>query len=100
MICDDLQNVDNAQNVYVVTLIAKIFQMMIIFVVDFDLKTRQLNVINVFLNAFNDEAMYCHISNKYKKFEKMFKIIRTLYDKKKRFYCDCEFESINISNSN
>jgi hypothetical protein len=83
MIRDDLQNVDNAQNVYVVTLAAKIFRMMMIFVVDFHLKTRQLNVINVFLNAFNDEAMYCHMSNEYKKSEKVFKIIRALYDQRK-----------------
>ncbi len=39
VIRDDLQNVNNAQNVYVVTLVAKIFQMMMIFVVDFHLKT-------------------------------------------------------------
>jgi hypothetical protein len=66
-------------------LAAKIFQMMMIFIVDFHLKTQQLNIINVFLNAFNDEAIYCHMSNKYKKLKKVFKIIRALYDQKKLF---------------
>ncbi len=70
---------------YAATLVAKIFRMMMILVVDFHLKTRQLNVINVFLNAFNDEAMYCHMSNEYKKSEKVFKIIKTLYDQRKSF---------------
>jgi hypothetical protein len=40
VIRDDLQNVDNAQNVYVVILVAKIFRMIMIFVVNFDLKIR------------------------------------------------------------
>jgi hypothetical protein len=42
-----------------------------------------LNLINVFLNAFNDETIYYHMSNEYKKFEKMFKIIKALYDQRK-----------------
>jgi hypothetical protein len=40
VIRDDLQNVNNAQNVYVATLAAKYFRMMMTFVVDFHLKTR------------------------------------------------------------
>ncbi len=35
VIRDDLQNVDNAQNMYAATLAAKFFRMMMIFVVDF-----------------------------------------------------------------
>jgi hypothetical protein len=85
VIRDDLQDVDNAQNVYAVTFAAKMFSVIMTFVVDFNLKIRQLNVVNVFLNAFNDEAIYCHMSNEYKKFKKIFKIIRVLYDQRKSF---------------
>jgi hypothetical protein len=52
-------------------------------VADFDLKTRQLDAVNAFLNAFNDESMYCHISNDYRKSEKILKILRALYDQRK-----------------
>jgi hypothetical protein len=68
VIRDDLQKVNNAQNVYAATLASKIFRMTMILVVDFHLKIRQLNVVNVFLNVFNDEKIYCHMSNKYKQF--------------------------------
>jgi hypothetical protein len=39
MIRDDLQNVDNAQNVYAATLAAKIFRMMMTLIANFNLKT-------------------------------------------------------------
>ncbi len=65
VIRDDLQKINNAQNVYAVTFALKIFRMMMIFVVDFHLKIKQLNVVNVFLNVFNDEKIYCHMSNEY-----------------------------------
>jgi hypothetical protein len=66
VIRDDLQKINNAQNVYVATFASKIFRMMITFVTDFHFKIKQLNVVNVFLNIFNDEEIYCHMSNKYK----------------------------------
>jgi hypothetical protein len=66
MIRVDLQKVNNAQNVYAATFASKIFRIMIIFVVDFYFKIKQLNVVNVFLNVFNNEKIYCHISNEYK----------------------------------
>jgi hypothetical protein len=83
VIRDDLQKVNNVQNVYAATFASKIFRMMMTFVTDFHLKIRQLNVVNVFLNVFNDEKIYCHMSNEYKQFKKILKLFRTLYDQKK-----------------
>jgi hypothetical protein len=83
VIRDDLQKVDNAQNVYAATLASKIFRMMMTLVADFHLKIRQLNAVNVFLNVFNDEKIYCHMSNEYKNFKKILKLLRALYDQRK-----------------
>ncbi len=83
MIRDDLQKVNNAQNVYAATFALKIFRMMITLIVDFHLKIRQLNAVNVFLNAFNDEKIYCHMWNKYKNLKKILKLLRALYDQRK-----------------
>ncbi len=83
VIRDDLQKVNNVQNVYVATFALKIFRMMMILVVDFHFKIRQLNVVNVFLNVFNDEKIYCHMSNEYKQFKKILKLFRALYDQRK-----------------
>jgi hypothetical protein len=85
VIRDDLQKVNNAQNVYVATFASKIFRMMMTFVVDFHLKIKQLNVVNVFLNVFNDEKIYCHMSNEYKQFKKILKLLWALYDQRKSF---------------
>ncbi len=83
VIRDDLQKINNVQNVYVATFASKIFRMMMTFVVDFHFKIKQLNVVNVFLNVFNDEKIYCHMSNEYKQFKKILKLLRTLYDQRK-----------------
>jgi hypothetical protein len=85
VIRDDLQKINNAQNVYAATFASKIFRMMMIFVVDFHLKIRQLNVVNVFLNVFNDEKIYCHMLNEYKNLKKILKLLRALYEQKKSF---------------
>jgi hypothetical protein len=52
---------NNVQNVYIATFALKIFRMMMIFVADFHFIMKQLNVVNVFLNVFIDEKIYCHI---------------------------------------
>ncbi len=83
VIRDDLQKVDNAQNVYVTTLASKIFRIMMTLVADFHLKIKQLDAVNVFLNVFNDEKIYCHMSNEYKQFKKILKLLWALYDQKK-----------------
>jgi hypothetical protein len=83
VIRDDLQKINNTQNVYAATFASKIFRMMMILIVDFHLKIRQLNSVNVFLNVFNDEKIYCHMSNEYKQFKKILKLLRALYDQRK-----------------
>ncbi len=83
VIRDDLQKVNNVQNVYAATLASKIFRMMMTLIVDFHFKIKQLNAVNVFLNVFNDEKIYCHLSNEYKQFKKILKLLRALYDQRK-----------------
>ncbi len=85
VIRDNLQKVNNAQNVYAATRASKIFRMMMTLIVDFHLKIRQLDVVNVFLNVFNDEKIYYHMSNEYKNLKKILKLLRALYDKRKSF---------------
>ncbi len=68
---------------YVATFALNIFRMMMIFVIDFHLKIKQLNAVNVFLNVFNDEKIYCHMSNEYKNFKKILKLLRILYKQRK-----------------
>ncbi len=83
VIRDDLQKVNNVQNVYAAILASKIFRMMMILIADFHLKIKQLNAVNVFLNVFNDEKIYCRMSNEYKQFKKILKLFRALYDQRK-----------------
>ncbi len=85
VIRDDLQKVNNVQNVYAATFASKIFRMMMTFVADFHFKIRQLNVVNVFLNVFKDEKIYCHMSNEYKQLKKILKLFWALYDQRKSF---------------
>ncbi len=85
VIRDDLQKINNVQNVYAATLASKIFRMMMTFVVDFHFKIKQLNAVNVFLNVFNNEKIYCHMSNEYKQLKKILKLLRALYNQKKSF---------------
>ncbi len=68
---------------YVATFASKIFRIIMTLIVDFHLKIKQLNVVNVFLNVFNDEKIYCHMSNKYKQFKKILKLRRALCDQRK-----------------
>jgi hypothetical protein len=83
VIRDDLQKINNVQNVYVSTLTLKMFCMIMILVIDFHFKIRQLNVVNVFLNVFNDKKIDCHMSNEYKQFKKILKLLQALYEQRK-----------------
>jgi hypothetical protein len=85
VIRDDLQKVNNVQNMYVATFASKIFRMMMILVVDFHFKIKQLDAVNVFLNVFNDEKIYYHMSNEYKNFKKILKLLQALYEQRKSF---------------
>jgi hypothetical protein len=49
----------------------------------YSLKTRQLDAINAFLNAHNDEHVYCQMLDDYKLSERYYKIIETFYDQQK-----------------
>ncbi len=71
VIRDNLQKINNIQNLYAATFALKIFRIMMTLIVDFHFKIKQLNVVNVFLNVFNDEKIYCHMSNEYKQFKKI-----------------------------
>ncbi len=68
---------------YAATFALKIFRIMMTLIADFHFKIKQLNVVNVFLNVFNDEKIYCHISNEYKQFKKILKLLRALYNQRK-----------------
>jgi hypothetical protein len=46
--------IDNAQDVYVVTLTSKTFPMLMIMTVAYELKTRQFDAVNAFLYFKND----------------------------------------------
>jgi hypothetical protein len=83
VIKEDLQMIDNAQNVYAAILASKIFRMLMIMMIAYRLKTRQLNALNAFLNAINDDVVYCYMSDDYKQSEKIFRMIRILYDQRK-----------------
>jgi hypothetical protein len=84
MIKSDLQTY-NFQDVYATTLVAKIFRMLMTLVTAYNLKTRQLNAINAFLNAHNDEFIYCQMSDDYRLNDKVFRVIKVLYEQRKSF---------------
>ena len=78
----DLQEM-NTQNVYAVTLTFKVFHSLMALVAAFGLKTRQLNAVNAFLNAKNDESIYCFLSDGYRRPEKIMKVLRAFYGQRK-----------------
>jgi hypothetical protein len=75
--------IDNAQNVYAVTLASKIFRMLMIMMTVYRLKTRQLDAVNAFLNAINNETVYCYMLDEYKQSKKVFRMIKALYEQRK-----------------
>ncbi len=68
---------------YAATFASKIFRIMMTLVADFHVKITQLDTVNVFLNVFNDEKIYCQLSNEYKQLKKILKSLRALYDQRK-----------------
>ena len=73
----------NTQNVYAAILTFKVFRSLMTFVTAFGLETRQLNAVNVFLNAPNDEEIYCFLPDDYRQSGKIMKMLRVLYDQRK-----------------
>ena len=53
-----------------------------IIVVVFNLKTRQYDAINVFVNSEINEFIYCKSSDDWKKINELFLLLRTLYELK------------------
>ena len=82
MVRKNLQDAD-FQNVYAATLVFKIFRFLMTFVTAFELKTRQLNAVNAFLNASNDEEIYCNLPDGYKQSDKVMKVLKALYGQRK-----------------
>ena len=71
------------QDVYVVTLIIKIFRAFMIIIIVFDLNTRQYDAINAFANNDIDELIYCKSFDDWKNtFNVLFFLLKTLYDLK------------------
>jgi hypothetical protein len=79
---EDLQDADS-QNVYTATLVSKVFRLLMTLMIAFHLKTRQLDAVNAFFNAHNDEFVYCQMSDDYRLDDKCYKIIKALYDQRK-----------------
>ena len=46
-------------NIYAVILAARIFHVLITIIAAFELKTRQFDAVNVFVNNFINETIYC-----------------------------------------
>ena len=78
----DMQKMDN-QDVYAATLAFKVFRTLVALMAAFSLKTRQLDAINAFLNAHNDEAVYCYMLDGYRQPKKVLKVLKTLYEQRK-----------------
>jgi hypothetical protein len=79
---DDLKEI-SIENVYTITLIIKMFRCLMILIFVFYLKTRQFNVINVFLNAKVDRKIHVYMSNEYAIDDKCFLLNRALYNLRK-----------------
>ena len=78
----DMQKMDN-QDVYAATLTFKMFRTLVALMTAFSLETRQLNAVNAFLNAHNDEAIYCYMSDGYRQPKKILKVLKILYEQRK-----------------
>ena len=79
---NDMQKMNN-QNVYVATLTFKMFRTLIVLMTTFSLKTRQLNAINVFLNAHNNETIYCYMFDEYRQPKNFLKMLKNFYEQRK-----------------
>lgn len=78
----DLQKL-NDQDVYPATLAFKVFRTLVALIAAFKLETRQLDAVNAFLNAHNDEAVYCYLPDGYKQPKKVMKVLKALYGQRK-----------------
>ena len=82
MVRGDLQEM-GTQYVYAATLAFKVFRSLMALVAAFGLETRQLDAVNAFLNAKNDEPVYCFLPDGYRRPGKIMKVLRALYGQRK-----------------
>lgn len=68
----------NNQYVYIATLAFKVFRVLVALSAAFSLHTRQLDALNAFLYAHNDEVIYCHMPDDYSIGGKVMKVIKAL----------------------
>jgi hypothetical protein len=54
---NNLQRIN--QDIYVITLVARIFRTLMILIAAFDLKTQQFDAVNAFANNSINESIYC-----------------------------------------
>ena len=65
---------------YAVTLIVRIFRTLMIIINAFDLKTRQYDAVNVFVNNEIDESIYFRLSTDWNENQILFFLHRIFYD--------------------
>jgi hypothetical protein len=74
---NDFQSID--QNTYAVTLIAKTFCVLMTISIAFNLKIKQYDAINAFINNEIDEELYNECSNEFSRFDCCLKLNKALY---------------------
>jgi hypothetical protein len=79
---EDLKEI-TTKDVYVFTLIIKIFRCLMILTFVFDLQTKQFDVINAFLNVKTNRVIHMYMSNDFVINEKCLILIRVLYEFRK-----------------
>jgi hypothetical protein len=62
---EDLQHTDD--NTYAVTLIARTFRALLTITAAFNLKIRQYNAVNAFINININDEIYCSVFNSFKR---------------------------------
>jgi hypothetical protein len=77
---NDLQSLD--QNTYATTFAAKTFRVLMIISIAFDLKIRQYDVVDAFINNEIDEELYNECSNEFFRFDYCWKLNKALYELK------------------
>ena len=80
---DDLQKIN--KNTYVATLTIRIFRFFMIIVNAFDLKTRQYDVLNAFVNNEIDEDIYCIFFDEWNDDLVLLFLLKTFYELKQFF---------------
>ena len=73
------------KNTYAATLAVRIFRFFMIIVNAFDLKTRQYDALNVFVNSEIDENIYCILPDEWDGDLVLLFLLKALYELKQSF---------------